>query len=285
MSRSPLDQPLRPITEDEIATFERDGVVCLRRVLPESWLTRMHDAVEVALRYSTNLSEMARNLAGGAAAAGAARSGSFVAGIDHWRQQPEFKAFASESPLPAIAAALMRATKVNLYEDSVLVKEPGSIEPTEFHQDLAYFHVEGAQVCTIWCPLDPTTRATGAVGYVRGSHRWQRMFKPNLFVSPMAIPGTEGDDVPDVAADPEKYGIVYFELGPGDVTVHHARTIHGAGPNASTTTRRRAISVRYCGNDARYLLRPGAPRKPHHDRVRNGDVLDCEECPVVWRAS
>ena len=51
-----MDQPLRPITEDEIATFERDGVVCLRKVLAEHWLTRMHDAVEIALGYSANLS-------------------------------------------------------------------------------------------------------------------------------------------------------------------------------------------------------------------------------------
>jgi ectoine hydroxylase-related dioxygenase (phytanoyl-CoA dioxygenase family) len=177
----------------------------------------------------------------------------------------------------------MGATKINLYEDSLLVKEPGTIEPTMFHQDLAYFHVEGRQICTAWCPLDRATRATGAVGYVRGSHRWNRMFKPNLFVSAMEIPGTEGEAVPDVAGRPRDYDVVYFDLGPGDVTFHDARTIHGADGNSSTTTRRRAISVRYCGDDARYFLRTGAPAKAHHRHVRNGDPLDCDECPVVWR--
>jgi ectoine hydroxylase-related dioxygenase (phytanoyl-CoA dioxygenase family) len=282
MSDPALRQPLRPVTDDEIAAFERDGVVCLRAVVPPAWLTRMEAAVEDAIHHqtTTDLSALARGLGAPASAAGR-----FVAGVDHWRALPEFRAFACDSPLPALAGALMRATKVNLYEDSLLVKEPGSIEPTMFHQDLAYFHVEGSQICTAWCPLDPATRASGAVGYVRGSHRWNRMFKPNLFVSAMTIPDTEGEDLPDLTARPDEHDIVYFDVARGDVTFHHARTIHGADGNASTTTRRRAISVRYCGDDARYHLRPGAPRKPHHDRVQEGAVLDCAECPVVWSAS
>jgi ectoine hydroxylase-related dioxygenase (phytanoyl-CoA dioxygenase family) len=66
------------------------------------------------------------------------------------------------------------------------------------------------------------------------------------------------------------------------MTVHHARTIHGADGNASTNIRRRAISIRYCGDDARYYLRKGVPRKPHHEQVVEGDVLDHADCPVVW---
>lgn len=285
MSTADLRAPLRPVTAAEIDAFARDGVVCLRGVLPAAWLTRMEAALEVAIghRTTTDLSALARGL-GAPASAEVDGRGRFVAGVDHWRELDAFRAFACESPLPALAAALMGATKINLYEDSLLVKEPGTIEPTMFHQDLAYFHVEGRQICTAWCPLDPATRATGAVGYVRGSHRWNRMFKPNLFVSAMEIPGTEGEAVPDVAGRPRDYDVVYFDLGPGDVTFHDARTIHGADGNSSTRTRRRAISVRYCGDDARYFMRAGAPQKPHHARVRNGDVLDCDECPVVWRS-
>jgi len=279
MSAPDPSSPLRPVTDEEIATFERDGVVCLRQIIPAPWLPRMAIAVEDAICHqsTTDLGDLARGLG-----APASEPGRFVAGVDHWKELPEFRAFACESPLPAIAASLMRANKINLYEDSLLVKEPGTVEPTMFHQDLAYFHVEGRQICTAWCPLDPATRATGAVGYVRGSHRWNRMFKPNLFVSTMAIPDTEGEDLPDVTGLTSEHDIVYFELGPGDVTFHDARTIHGADGNASTGTRRRAISVRYCGDDARYHLRPGAPRKPHHERVHEGDILDCDECPVVW---
>ena len=63
-----------------------------------------------------------------------------------------------------------------------------------------YFHVDGEQLCTTWCPLDPVGAETGAVRYARGSHRWDAIYRPNLFVSTMPIPGTEGELVPDVDA-------------------------------------------------------------------------------------
>lgn len=288
-------EPLRPITDEDVATFERDGVVCLRGVMPPAWLARMEAPIEAELRSalraepgrSTDLTRMARRIeqSGGHAladAAAAGGSGRFVAGTDHWLASAEFRAFACDSPLPAIAARLLRSRTLHLYEDSLLVKEPGTAEPTAFHQDLSYFHVAGSQVCTTWCPLDPVTRETGAVAYVRGSHRWGRVFRPNLFVSRVEIPGTAGEALPDVDAEPEAYDLIRFDLEPGDVTVHHALTLHGAGGNASTTRRRRAISVRYVGDDVRFQLRPGAPRKPHHAALREGEPLAGPGCPQVW---
>ena len=195
------------VTEAEVAAYERDGVVCLRGVLPVSWVGRMQAAVERVLDQPgiVDMTEMARSIeaSGGQALVDArvepaGERGRFYGGTDHWLSDPDFRAFAVTSPLPALVAALMRSDKVNLYEDSLLVKEPGTIEPTAFHQDLAYFHVEGKQICTSWSPLDPVTEETGAVQYVRGSHLWQREFRPNLFVSSMPIPGTTGDEVPDI---------------------------------------------------------------------------------------
>jgi len=277
----------------EIEAFERDGVVCLRGVLSTDWIQRMQAPFEEALRRpaSTDLGALARGirasggeiLAEGPADDGAIGEAGFVGGRDHWLDQPEFRAFATESPLPEIAAMLMRSAKVNLYEDSVLVKEPGTPLATAFHQDLAYFHVEGSQVCTFWRPLDPATPETGALSYVKGSHRWGRLFRPNLFVSRASIPGTEGEEVPDIERESGRHDFLHFDMQPGDVAVHHARTLHGAPANGSLQVRRRAISVRYCGDDARYRIRPGAPMKPHHAEEVEGRVLDRDECPVVWR--
>lgn len=116
--------------------------------------------------------------------------------------------------------------------------------------------------------------------FVRGSHRWDVDYRPHLFVIQDPIPGTDGDIVPDVdALDVE---IITFALEPGDITVHHARTLHAAGPNASATCRRRAISVRYCGDDTRIHFRSGAPRKPEQRDLRDGDALGGPVHPQVW---
>ena len=279
---------MRAVRAEEIESFTREGVVCLRRALDPELLAAMAAPVETALasRATADLSEMGRGLEAGGVTVlrDGETAGRFASGVDHWREQPEFAAFACRSPLPALVAALLRSARLWLYEDSVLVKEPGAAERTAWHQDLGYFHVDGAQLATTWCPLDPVTPETGAVRYVIGSHRWEETFRPNLFVSDLAIPGTEGHEVPDVdtLAAAGACKIVTFSTAPGDVVVHHARTLHAAGPNTSATTRRRAISVRYCGDDARTHLRPGAPRKAHQEAWNDGQALDPAEHPLVW---
>ena len=261
------------VTTADVDAFRRDGVVCLRGVLPRELLDAMAEPVETAIRsaQSADLSAMA------GAPPSSAR---FIAGVDHWRHQPELRAFACDSVLPEIVAALLGTTAVYLYEDSVLVKEPGAAERTHWHQDLAYFHVEGAQLCTAWCPLDDVDEESGAMRFVRGSHAGPELYRPNLFVTTDPLPGTEGDVVPDVAGG--DFDIVSFALEPGDITVHHARTLHSAGPNRTADRRRRAISVRYCGDDARIRIRPGAPRKPEQLGLTDGDPLGGAVHPKVW---
>jgi len=285
------------VSDAERETFWRDGVVCLRAVMPTAWLDRMAAPLDEALTSpaTANLSQMSDDLAAGVgatrlvdervAAAGAAGlpRGHFLAGTDHWREQPEFLDFALHSPLPAIVAALLRSEHVMLYEDSVLVKEPGSEEKTAWHQDMAYFALAGDNVATTWVPLDPVTATTGAVRYVAGSHRDRTKFRPGTFVTDVSFGDPDAVDVPDY--DDERVAgaarIVSFDTQPGDVVIHHARTIHGAGGNASATTRRRAISVRYAGDGTTYQPAPGLA-KLHHEGLTPGQALDPDACPLAW---
>jgi ectoine hydroxylase-related dioxygenase (phytanoyl-CoA dioxygenase family) len=290
MAVNPPDLVRLP-SDDEIAAFHTDGVVVLRGVLDPDFVLTMASPIERLLS-EPEMADMTA-MGDGLAAAGedvlrdrSQHRGRFVSGVDHWLRHSEFAAFAARSGIPAIVGTLLGARKVNLWEDSVLVKEPGTGERTAWHQDLSYFHVTGEQLCTTWVPLDFADHDSGAMTFVRGSHRWNAVYRPNLFVSTMPIPGTEGDKVPDIdaLAAAGEIELVQWELGPGDVSVHHARTLHSAGPNRTPDRWRRAISIRYCGDDARYHFRPGAPRKPHHTDDREGQVLDDDACPVVWRA-
>lgn len=285
------DDGYRLPTTDEIESFWRDGAVVLREVIDPAIVLALEPTV-MALLGEPEMADMTA-MGDGLAAAGETvlrdagpRRGRFVSGVDHWLTHPDLAAFACGSGVPEIVGTLLRATKINLWEDSVLVKEPGTGERTAWHQDLSYFHVIGDQLCTTWIPLDHADAASGAMSFVKGSHRWNEVYRPNLFVSTMPIPGTEGDVVPDVdaRATAGEIEILQWELGPGDVSVHHAATLHAAGPNATADRWRRAISIRYCGDDARYHFRAGAPRKPHHRDERAGQILDDEACPVVWRA-
>jgi len=285
--------PTRSVTPDEVATFWRDGVVCLRSILPIELVESMAKPIEEALVSSatTDLSEMADALESGAVAArnvdelvvasGAPR-GHFKAGTDHWLLQQEFRDFALCSPLPEIVASILRSDEIRLYEDSVLVKEPGTQEKTGFHQDMSYFHLDGDLVCTTWVPLDVVTAETGAVRFVVGSHLDNTKYRPNMFVSDLAMPDTEGAEVPDYDVMVGEARIISFDTAPGDLTVHHARTIHAASGNLSRTQRRRAISVRYTGDGTRFKLVAGSSTKEHHASLSEGDFLNDESCPLAW---
>jgi ectoine hydroxylase-related dioxygenase (phytanoyl-CoA dioxygenase family) len=283
--------PFRPVTQAEIETFWQQGFVCLRQVISREWIERMRAAVDQWLAspecidYTAFGQEIARQAGAEVMLDKGDRGGRFYNGLDHWKTDPDFADFAQRSALPGLVAALLRSGKLNLYEDSVLVKEPGAIEKTAFHQDMSYFHVEGHQVCTTWVPLDPVRAETGTLQFIAGSHLWKKKYRPNFFTSDLLMPDTEGEAVSDFHKSERSSEAVSFDMEPGDITVHHARTIHGAGGNRSKETRRRAISVRYCGEDARFHMRRGVPPKPHHALAREGEVLDYPDCPVVWPIS
>jgi ectoine hydroxylase-related dioxygenase (phytanoyl-CoA dioxygenase family) len=279
-------------TQDEVDTFWADGVVCLRGALDPDAVLAMAPAVERLLQESVGetMHDMSALGAGLAAAGGTvltggvAGKGRFVSGTDHWRVDADCRAFALDPGLGALAGALLRSQQVYLWEDSILVKEPDTVEQTAWHQDMGYFHARGEQVCTTWIPLDRADAETGAMSFVRGSHRDGALYRPNWFVSQQSMEGTEGLEVPDIPAlaAAQRVEVLQYALGPGDLTVHHARTLHAAGGNLSPHQRRRAISLRYCGEDVRYHFRPGAPRKPHHARVQEDDPLGGPDCPRVW---
>lgn len=269
-------EPQRVVMPDEVVRFWRDGVVHLPGILDPAWVAALAEPVErvVGTGEAVDLGMLATD----APKAGPA----FAAGVDHWRHDPMLRSFALDSPLGPIVAALLRTAHVWLWEDSVLVKEAGSPFATRFHTDAGYFHLTGDQICTTWVPLDPATPASGMVHWLPGSHLDPVAYRPNLFVTDEPIPDTEGELVPDVLGDPAlAERLISFKVVPGDITVHHARTLHGAPANPSDQ-RRRAVSVRYCGDDARYLHKPGLPARPGLDQVADGDPVGEPWCPSVW---
>ena len=184
-------------------------------------------------------------------------------------------------PLPEYAASLMRSDRINFYGEQLFLKEAGSLHRTAFHQDMPYFHVTGDQFCTVWIPLDAIHADNGRMEYVKGSHRW-RIHAANGFISQTPPAGSSLPKLPDIEGNPSDFDIVHHAARPGDIIVHHGKTVHGATGN-STDRDRRAFSLHYLGDDMRYLERDGvtldAGRSP---KLEDGDLLDSVEFPLVW---
>jgi ectoine hydroxylase-related dioxygenase (phytanoyl-CoA dioxygenase family) len=274
----------RKVTCEQLSAYEVDGVAVLRDVLDCGWIERMRRAIDCALDDPSQLSTEYTPRE---------NPGRFYIEYFMWRRSAEFRAFMQDSPLPGIAAQLIHGGEIRLFYDQLFVKEATTNEPTPWHQDLSYWPLAGNDILSMWVPFDAVTRDTGGLVYVKGSHRWCKLFRPVGF-----SPGSEFDqmykkvnleELPDINSCPHEYELAHWDVGPGDVIVHHPLTIHCAGGNRSQTARRRAISLRYIGQDVRYDGRPGtflqSPKLGNllpPITLQDGDVISGELFPRVW---
>ncbi|MBK17721.1 MAG: phytanoyl-CoA dioxygenase [Rhodospirillaceae bacterium] len=201
------------------------------------------------------------------------------------RRIPEFKKFLDDSTVKDLGGHLMRSKKLNLFDEHLLVKEPGTENPSYWHQDLPYYEIAGTQIISMWIPMDPTSPESGSISFVRGSHRWGKVFQPIRIGLGDLVEEAETFDgpAPDIEAEPEKYDIVTFDdLEPGDCLAFQAAVLHYASPNVSTGTRRRAVSIRFAGDDVTWQPRPYIPSVTDSPDLVAGGPLDSDQYPVVW---
>jgi ectoine hydroxylase-related dioxygenase (phytanoyl-CoA dioxygenase family) len=283
---------LRDITTDEIKAYERDGFVKLSGILPLEWVDRVREAIDFLYKSGVARSTDLEKMEEVAQAKGeklladsdVKPTGRFCVCTNQWRENDSVNALCVKGPVPELAAQLFRTPKVNFLIEQVFLKEPGAARRTAFHCDESYFNCTGEQCATFWIPADVVDKANGAMGYVPESHLWRRKFLPNNFVSqmPMAMPGAEGERIPDIEGNENKYKVRYVESKPGDIIVHHYRTLHGSTGNTDPHRIRRALALRYGGADLRYLGRTaGMVSKT----LNKGDPMDSPDFPVVWEES
>ncbi len=242
------------ITQDHIDQYQRDGVVLIKGLFADQVdLLRAGVAANMAEPgpYASNNDK-------------AGESGRFFDDYCNWTRIAEFKEAIDASPVAEVAADLMRSSSVQMFHDHVLVKEPGTSMATPWHQDGPYYFVEGQQTISFWSPLDVVTDAT--LRCVAGSHRWPKEVLPTRWVSEQDFFADEGQYMPVPDPDAEGMSVLEFPMQPGDAVAFDFKTLHGARGNTSTS-RRRAFSLRLVGDDARYVERPGptSPPYPGHD--------------------
>ena len=263
------------LTDSMIDAYDRNGVVFLPRLF-SGWVDRIRQAIEENMTSPGPYA--AENTKDG-------ESGRFFDDYCNWQRIPALAEIMTASPAAAVAAGLMQSETAQVFHDHVLVKEPGTAKPTPWHQDAPYYFVEGMQNISFWIPVDPVEDAT--LRTIAGSHRWDKMVLPVRWLNEDAFYANEDDylPVPDPDAHPDDYDIREWPMQPGDAVAFHFRAIHGARGNMQAR-RRRALSLRFVGDDARYVTRPGrtSPPFPGHD-MTEGQRLREDWFPVVYKTA
>jgi len=268
--------PESAISEQDIQTYERDGVVCLRGLFGREWIDRMYKATD-------RLIESGKGQVREGSKPG--EPGRFYANIFMAGWDEEFRAFALESPAPQIAARLLRQSRVNFFYDQLFVKEPNTPAPTYWHHDLPYWPFQGNDIISIWVALTDVSVETSGLEYVAGSHKWGKRFRAITPDQDPARMDMSLEVCPDFsAAENRKPGMHYlsWDMKAGDCICHHPLTVHGAGGNRSKSQRRVALSVRYMGEDALWDPRPQAVKLPGNPQLPAGVRPVHEMFPQAW---
>ena len=257
---------------ETIEAFRSDGAAVLRGVFKD-WVEVLRKGVD------RNLAEPSADVK---IYQGKDGNGRFVGDYCNWDRIPEYKDFIFNSDAAAIGRALMGTKTVRLFHEHVLVKEPGTHEPTAFHQDLPYYCVDGTDTVSLWIPLDSVPRER-TLEFVGGSHKWGKYYRPERF-NKTALNENDGlEPVPDINGNRAQFNVLGWALEPGDAVAFNYLTLHGAPANTSKVDQRRAFSLRLMGDNVRYAKREGINTSPPFRGVTlsHGAVMDAPEFPLL----
>lgn len=271
------------IAAADVEAYSRDGVACVRGAIDAAWLTVLREGLERHLVAPSDRGRLWDRDEHGRTTFYDSQA---------WQAIDEYRRFVLESPMGALAGALMGSNRVNFFFDAVFIRSAGTKFRTPFHQDEPYWSVTGFDCCSAWIPLT-TVAKKSSLEFVRGSHRWNERYQQKNFG---ALTGDERDQVvfdddavpfPDIEREGRRYDVLSWDMEPGDVAFFNARTIHGGSGNLEEGEELRVFNTKWLGDDVRVCFRPEG-MDPDHSAVmtqvglKPGDRIGTDLYPEVW---
>jgi hypothetical protein len=156
----------------------------------------------------------------------------------HFRDPRLLDFLLAPEPLDVVEPIL--GPNIGLWSSHFICKDPFKGRATPWHEDSYYWNGRVSrydQVVTIWLAIDRSNKQNGCMRVIPGSHA-------NGFSDYEPVDGkvnTFNSQIKNV----DESKAVYFELEPGECSLHDARMIHGATANTSP--------YRRCGYTMRYF--------------------------------
>jgi ectoine hydroxylase-related dioxygenase (phytanoyl-CoA dioxygenase family) len=165
----------------------------------------------------------------------------FAQYVDVWRQDETLAGLTLNPRLAGIAERL-QGSRLRIWHDQILVKDPHNGAATEFHQDRPYWPHAGGEALSAWVALVDVPVDRGAMTFIPGSQRQTGLRAQNL---------SDHRSLMNIWPEAEWQERITVPLRAGDCTFHNAYTAHTACPN-DTDEPRLAQVVIYMDADTRY---------------------------------
>ena len=266
----------KPVTQQEVKTFQRDGFVVRENVLSSTQVDAALNSIqrlfkgdyqtglmpdEVNWRPERDAQDLTRQICNG------------------WKSDPTLAKILLDESLGKTCAALMAWPGTRLNQDNIFWKPPGG-KALGFHQDSSYEQwVTPDDMVSCWIALDDTQAQGGTVEYVRGSHLWALEPMIKTFHAP-DDPLLEMQQAAKRAgvSDPD---ITAIEVPAGSCVFHHGYTWHGSQTNHLEKPRR-SIVAHCMSSAARFSDQHTGAVYSRYQRF--GDTaMDESFFPILWR--
>jgi len=238
----------REISVNEIDTYHRDGVVLIKDMFDSEW-------IDVLKRGLTNNCENPTHRARTWDRDAEGRT--MFWDSQAWQEVDEYQQFIFKSPAAEIAGKLLKARM----------------------------------------PLVPVKKKN-ALAFVPGSHLNNEIFdQPNFGdlnpdgktdVDQTNFSGIAEESIPDIDANPERYGVVSFDMEPGDCVAFNSRILHGGSGKLDGDTELKVFTSKWLGDDARIKFRE-CGMDPDHSAImteyglKPGDRPGTKLYPKIWQ--
>lgn len=194
-------------------------------------------------------------------------------------QVAEVRSFVLDPLIGALLAGVSGHGEIRLFHDQLITKPPGP-GAVGWHSDRSYWLTcTSAEMLTVWVPMCDVDETNSPLRVIDGSHRWP-IDHATLrgFHDEHARPPSWQDDEP----------VISLPMQRGQVSLHHAGTVHSSGPNA-TASPRTALAIHAQPGSNSYQRPPASAPALHfndvlcrRDAAGNPDYSDPHVCPQMW---
>ncbi|WP_241242876.1 phytanoyl-CoA dioxygenase family protein [Paenibacillus whitsoniae] len=148
------------LSEEQVATYQRDGHIVLRGVASPAVIEMYEPIITRWVQQLNNQDKPLdqRDTYGKA----------FIQISNLWEKSEEIRRFVFAKRFARIAAELLGVEGVRMYHDQALYKEPQGGH-TPWHQDQIYWPLDTDKTITMWMPLVPIPEEVGSMTFASES--------------------------------------------------------------------------------------------------------------------
>tara|TARA_B100001173_G_scaffold286125_1_gene273559 strand:+ start:486 stop:1274 length:789 start_codon:yes stop_codon:yes gene_type:complete len=258
------------LSQKQIDDYQNNGVIIIKDVFKD-WIEPLRIGFQKVLDSpSKHGRENVTNV-----------NGRFFEDYCNWERIDEFRDCIFNSLGAQIAAEATNSKSTQIFHEHIFIKDPGTHKETPWHQDIPYYCVDGDNTGSFWIPLDNVDKENN-LQLILGSHKWPKLIRPTKWSNDQSWYRDDSSfmDLPNI--DKFKDSILIPELNLGDAVLFNFKIVHGSSGN-KTSNPRRAFSMRFIGDDVRYIDRGGSTSPPFDGiKLKSGDKMREDWFPKIF---